>query len=215
MENPIRMDDLGIPLFLERPSSLGIFFSYGYEGSRIPIWTNQETSVWWVLNFRPFGALEFLFLATFLWDASQDFRDCTGFAVWHLEGRGNLHPPQGMDKTGRPKTKKVSIVGSMYEIYWGCIFAGWWQLKYFFYFHPETWGKMNPFWRSIFSDGLVQPPTSSLFPTQKSAWPRLRFITFLFPEWWKMQRSWKPYWCKFVETIPIGSMGLVYLPTFS
>ena len=22
----------------------------------------------------------------------------------------------------------------------------WWQLKYFCYFHPENWGKMNPFW---------------------------------------------------------------------
>ena len=35
-------------------------------------------------------------------------------------------------------------------------------------------------------------------------------------EWWKMQRSWKPYWCKFVDwNNSIGSMGLVYLPTFS
>ena len=107
-------------------------------------------SVWWVLNFRPFGALEFLFLATFLWDASRDSRDCAGFAVWHMEGRGNLHPPQGMDNTfestGDWKTKdqKASIVGSMYEIYWGCIFAGWWQLKYFLC-SSRNLGKMNPF----------------------------------------------------------------------
>ena len=29
----------------------------------------------------------------------------------------------------------------------------------FWNFHPEPWGKMNPFWPSYFSDGLVQPPT--------------------------------------------------------
>ena len=36
-----------------------------------------------------------------------------------------------------------------------------WQLKYVFNFnvHPYL-GKMNPFWRTYFSNGLVQPPTS-------------------------------------------------------
>ena len=29
-----------------------------------------------------------------------------------------------------------------------------------FVFSPRTLGKMNPFWRAYFSDGLVQPPTS-------------------------------------------------------
>ena len=28
------------------------------------------------------------------------------------------------------------------------------------YFHPKNLGKMNPFWRAYFSNGLVQPPTS-------------------------------------------------------
>ena len=32
---------------------------------------------------------------------------------------------------------------------------GWWQLKYFL-FSPLLLGKMNPFWRSYFSDGLVK-----------------------------------------------------------
>ena len=41
--------------------------------------------------------------------------------------------------------------------------SGWWQLKYFVYFHPELWGRFNPFWRAYFSDGLVQPPTSGDF----------------------------------------------------
>ena len=31
--------------------------------------------------------------------------------------------------------------------------TGWWQLKYFL-FSPRTLGKMNPFWRSYFSNGL-------------------------------------------------------------
>ncbi len=39
----------------------------------------------------------------------------------------------------------------------------WWQLKYFWNFHPECLGKMNPFWRAYFSNGLVQPPTSWAF----------------------------------------------------
>ena len=33
-----------------------------------------------------------------------------------------------------------------------------------FLFSPRTLGKMNPFWRSYFSDGLVQPPTSWTIP---------------------------------------------------
>ena len=40
--------------------------------------------------------------------------------------------------------------------------SGWWQLKYFWNFHLYL-GKMNPFWRAYFSDGLVQPPTSLAF----------------------------------------------------
>ena len=28
-----------------------------------------------------------------------------------------------------------------------------------FYFNPETWGKMNQFWRAYFSKGFAQPPT--------------------------------------------------------
>ena len=29
----------------------------------------------------------------------------------------------------------------------------WWQLKYFFNFHPENWGNDSHFWRAYFSDG--------------------------------------------------------------
>ena len=35
----------------------------------------------------------------------------------------------------------------------------WWQLKYFWNFHPENWGRWSDF-DQYFSIGLVQPPTS-------------------------------------------------------
>ena len=38
-------------------------------------------------------------------------------------------------------------------------FSRWWQLKYFWNFHPKPWGN-HPIWRAYFSTGLVQPPTS-------------------------------------------------------
>jgi len=38
----------------------------------------------------------------------------------------------------------------------------WWQLKYFWNFHPEIWGN-DPNLTSIFSSGLVQPPTRIFF----------------------------------------------------
>ena len=34
----------------------------------------------------------------------------------------------------------------------------WWQVKYFWNFHPEIWGRVS-FWQSYFSNGL-KPPTS-------------------------------------------------------
>ncbi len=43
-----------------------------------------------------------------------------------------------------------------------CLKPGWWLNKYFWNFHPETWGN-DPIWRIYFSNGLVQPAPS--FPT--------------------------------------------------
>ena len=40
----------------------------------------------------------------------------------------------------------------------------WWQLKYVWNFHPETWGRWTHFDEHIFQVGLVQPPTRSRFP---------------------------------------------------
>ena len=167
-----------------------------------------------------FGALEFLFLPTFLWGASQDFRDATtGFAVWLTEGRGNLHPPQGSTihqyrrlEDQRLKNINCGIyVWKLLGVHLCWVVA----TQIFLLFSSRNLGKMNPFWRSNFSDGLVQPPTSSLFPTQKSAWPRLRFITFLLGNDERCSDRGNLTGELFVETIPIGSMGLVYLPTFS
>ena len=42
-------------------------------------------------------------------------------------------------------------------------FSRWWQLKYFCYVHPETWGRWTHFDEHIFSDGLVQPLTRFVF----------------------------------------------------
>ncbi len=44
----------------------------------------------------------------------------------------------------------------------------WWQLKYFWNFHSYL-GKMNPFWRSYFSDGL-KPPTRQASATKIFRW---------------------------------------------
>ena len=40
-------------------------------------------------------------------------------------------------------------------------FCWWWQLTYFWNFHPENWGRWTHF-DSYCSNGLVQPPTSNL-----------------------------------------------------
>ena len=40
------------------------------------------------------------------------------------------------------------------------VVSGWWQLKYFLFFTPTTWGQIDPIWLSHnFSNELVQPPT--------------------------------------------------------
>ena len=54
-------------------------------------------------------------------------------------------------------------------------FFGWWQLKYLL-FSPRNLGKIpSHFWRSDFSKGLVQPPTSSTLGPQNHA--KWRFYT--------------------------------------
>ena len=48
-------------------------------------------------------------------------------------------------------------------------FSRWWQLDYFL-FSPRTLGKMNPFWRAYFSDGLKPPTSWSMFCVNVFAW---------------------------------------------
>ena len=70
----------------------------------------------------------------------------------------------------------------------GKFLSGWW-FQIFFYVHPELWGN-DPIWRSYFSTGLVQPPTSY--------WKSPFFRGLLLPRpgilfliWhWSMDLSW-------------------------
>ena len=56
----------------------------------------------------------------------------------------------------------VLVVPSMLMVMFYNQVSGWWQLNYFLC-STRNLGKMNPFWRAYFSDGLVQPPTRGVF----------------------------------------------------
>ncbi len=84
------------------------------------------------------------------------------------------HPPPGKrmrvvpfrhwSMTAADSLKRWGSVGWVENPSWplhGC-FSRWWQLKYFWNFHPGNWGFHDPIWRAYFSKGLVQPPTSFL-----------------------------------------------------
>ena len=49
-----------------------------------------------------------------------------------------------------------------------CFVSRWWQLKYLWEFSPRNLGKMNPFWRAYFSDGLVKNHQPGLVSTGKT-----------------------------------------------
>ena len=73
--------------------------------------------------------------------------------------------------------------------------SGWWQLKYFFYFHPLIWGN-DPIWRAYFSKGL-KPPTSHIIHTH----PNTFWGTFVTEKIWDFQQIWTtisfqqmPFW---------------------
>ena len=54
------------------------------------------------------------------------------------------------------------LVGFNQQKCWHCIIVGYNYLGggfTYFLFSPRNLGKMNPFWRAYFSNGLVQPPT--------------------------------------------------------
>ena len=58
----------------------------------------------------------------------------------------------------------------------------------FWNFHPGSLGKMNPFWRAYFSDGLVQPPTSLIF------WAAFLWFLSLATFFWKTILFRNPNW---------------------
>ena len=57
-----------------------------------------------------------------------------------------------------------------------------------FYFHPEPWGKMNPFWRAYFSTGL-KPPTS---PYSRCCTSTLNTMVLFAPELPRMATPYHP-----------------------
>ena len=66
----------------------------------------------------------------------------------------------------------------------------WWQLKYFFIFHPYL-GKMNTFWL-IFFNWVVQPPTSKFSGVKPWNWTSvwIRSVFFVETEFFPQPWSW-------------------------
>ena len=58
----------------------------------------------------------------------------------------------------------------------------WWQLKYFWNFHPEPWG-IFPFWRAYFSNGL-KPPTIFISLEETKV-----FVELLAVDSWKEEHT--------------------------
>ena len=60
--------------------------------------------------------------------------------------------------------------------------ASWWQLKYFWNFHPDPWGN-DEIWRAYFSNGLVQPPTSIFWFLTPIPAEMMQFDLGIFLRW--------------------------------
>ena len=115
----------------------------------------------------------------FKWKMAEQFRD-KQLIFWARRGRCSWWDPMGFpDRLEGPppvtQPFKKRHVTRAPELPGHCLVGGNPKL---FYFHPENWGRF-PIWRSYFSKGLVQPPTSCCF-----------FInlleTFLVPSWCKL-----------------------------
>ena len=57
----------------------------------------------------------------------------------------------------QPLVSLNKALSSPWKIH-GKALRAWWQLKYFWNFHPDPWGN-DPIWPAYFLNGLVQPPT--------------------------------------------------------
>ena len=71
------------------------------------------------------------------------------------------HPFSGANSLLRSGSVPIKIIGSLMAVFVLVVAT---QI-FFGIFTPKNWGKMNPFWRAYFSDGLVQPPTSCRWST--------------------------------------------------
>ena len=89
-------------------------------------------------------------------------------------------------------------------IYQGASFSRWWQLKYFFIFHPNPWGD-DQIWGACFWDAL-KPPNPSIFGgakpvSEKHFYPRTPAARLWLVPWQprrirKARRWWKNRWRK-------------------
>ena len=72
---------------------------------------------------------------------------------------GRRTPCWRMCGVGETRELDSESEGYLPQVEWERDFLGGGNSDSFCYFHPEKWGKMKPFWRAYFSDGL-KPPTS-------------------------------------------------------
>ena len=100
------------------------------------------------------------------------------------------------------------------------------------YFHPEIWGKMNPFWRTYFSIGLKFETTKYFWNVHREIWRKWNptLTCEYFSEWQQnhhkpgpiwlivlmVQKSWKTTWsgAKTRAVHGINYQLLVSLPDF-
>ena len=96
-------------------------------------------------SFRTFAVQHHWWLLSLTWHSLR--WNAVTVKCHRSEGRNVqlLEQPLGGWELGKQKTLNT----------W---FYRWWQLNLFLV-SPRKLGKMNPFWRAYFSNGLVQPPT--------------------------------------------------------
>ena len=165
MENPIRMDDLGIPLFLETPKWI-VGWSLNKSHGKMPNMNQHDLSCFHVRVSHHEGETNGKECSTFFCDptklqeklngihaSSNHFSACIKL-YWMFLGTNNLTLQGPATSVHWLFMIEIQIPQSNLQIqsiiYWVVV-------SFFFNFHP--WGN-DPIWRAYFSDGLVQPPTT-------------------------------------------------------
>ena len=153
-------------------------------------------------------------------------RPATSFAAWSVWSVGRKAFPMPWPMMDAPCVILIqtSRLGFFLMLTSGMLgfphnFSRWW-FQIFVIFTP-IWGRF-PFWRSYFSDGLVQPPTSFVFQGWLGClevWCFFHLVSvFLLAGkiWGNELYSCGWFYLYGLEDVdvsfPIGSMGLVYLP---